>query len=64
MCADAHTGGLISINSTVLREGKISEVTTGTGKSIKNGEYLPGRYVGNGELRYEVIRSAVNVMWK
>ena len=25
MCADAHTGGLISINSTVLRESKISE---------------------------------------
>ena len=26
MCADAHTGGLISINSTVLRESKISEL--------------------------------------
>ena len=26
MCADAHTSGLISINSTVLRESKISEL--------------------------------------
>ena len=28
MCVDAHTGGVISINSTVLRESKTSELPT------------------------------------
>ena len=33
-------------------KGKISAAKTGTSHSIKNGEYLTGRYVGNGKMGY------------
>ena len=51
-------------------KGKISAAKTGTSHSIKNGEYLTGRYVGNDEMGYAyqcityyVVVSTIVLRW-
>ena len=50
------------LDTICCMKGKISAAKTGTSHSIKNGEYLSGRCVGNDEMGYAYQLSVQSVL--